>query len=148
MTDDDEEWAETLERLRQAAEQEAQQRGRVSEEAAMTNNNNDEYAGLSPTWAEACRKADAEARKRKLRSTTNIVSFPTVREAGVPSAATLQREYEALLRARDQHRLAKSVLDLADWLARYKPERLESWLLERPKWERDKLVDYLRGQQK
>jgi hypothetical protein len=66
-----------------------------------------------------------------------------VKEAGVPSAAILQREYEALLRARDEHRLAKSVLDVADWLARYNPERLRNRLLERPEWERDALVDYL-----
>jgi hypothetical protein len=86
-------------------------------------------------------------RKRKLLSSSNIVSFPTVKKAGVPSAATLQAEYEALLRARDKHRLAKSVLDLADWLAHHNPEQLRTWLLERPEWERNALVAYLRGQQ-
>jgi hypothetical protein len=78
----------------------------------------------------------------------NVVDFPTVKEAGVPSAEALQVEYKARLHRRDrEHGPPKSVLDLADWLARYKPERLRTWLLERPEWERTALVAYLRGQQ-
>jgi hypothetical protein len=78
----------------------------------------------------------------------NVVDFPTVKEAGVPSAEVLQREYEATLRKRDrEHGPPKSVLNLADWLARHNPERLKTWLLERPESERNALVTYLRGQQ-
>jgi len=80
---------------------------------------------------------------------SNVVDFPTVREAGVPSPAILQREYEARLRKRDgEHGPPKSVLDLAEWLAHYKPERLRTWLWERPEWERNAIVAYLRGTQR
>jgi hypothetical protein len=114
-------------------------------EAPPISKGGDEYEGLSTTFVAACRKADAQAAKPR---PGNVVDFPTVQEAGVPSAATLQAEYEALLRCRREHRLAKSVLDVADWLAHYNPERLRTWLLERPEWERTALVAYLRGKQR
>jgi hypothetical protein len=86
-----------------------------------------------------------------------VVSFPTVKEAGVPSAATLQREYEALLeRQRREHGLPKSTLDAADYLIREitskraSAQRLEVWLQGRPAAERAAIVGYIdkkRGKQ-
>jgi hypothetical protein len=75
----------------------------------------------------------------------NVIVFPLVKVAGVPSAEALQHEYEALLRKRDrEHGLPKSVRDLAEWLAYHNPERLKTWLFERPERERDSIVAYLR----
>jgi hypothetical protein len=114
----------------------------------MSNRRDDEYG--PSTFQQACKKADAEARKRKLRSSTNIVSFPTVKEAGVPSAATLQGEYEALLERRwREHGLPKSTRDAADYLIREidlkraDPQRLEVWLQGRPAAERAAIVAHI-----
>jgi hypothetical protein len=75
---------------------------------------------------------------------SNVIAFPTVKEAGVASAARLQAEYEATReRHRRMHGPPRSVLDLALWLAHHNPERLRTWLFERPEWERDALVAYL-----
>jgi hypothetical protein len=114
----------------------------------MTNNGDDEYG--PSTFQQACKVADAEARKRKLRSSTNIVSFPTVKEAGVPSANVLQREYEAVLERRwCDHGLPKSTRDAADYLIREitskraSPQRLQVWLQGRPAAERAAIVAYI-----
>jgi hypothetical protein len=80
----------------------------------------------------------------------NIIDFPLVKVAGVPSAAALQREYERVLeRQRREHGLAKSTRDAADYLiredaaGRLDPQRLEAWLQGRPAAERAAIVAYI-----
>jgi hypothetical protein len=82
-------------------------------------------------------------------SQAELADIPIVARHGVPSAGALQREYEARLRRRDrEHGPPKSVRNLANCLAHYRPERLRIWLLERSERERDALVAYLRGKQR
>jgi hypothetical protein len=86
---------------------------------------------------------DAEAPPR-----LELADIPLVATHGLPSAAVLQREYELTLeRQCKRYGPAQSVLDTASWLAYHNPERLQTWLLKRPEWERNAVVAYLRGKQ-
>jgi hypothetical protein len=122
------------------------------------NNKNDEYAGLSPTWAAACRKADAQAKPR-----LELEDIPLVSGHGVPSAAALQqRQYEAALeRQRKRYGLPKSTLDAATYLMQQcDPDRvgiagaakgavrLEQWLMRHSPEEIDAIETFIRDKQK
>jgi hypothetical protein len=86
----------------------------------------DQYEGLSSTFAAACRKADAAH-----GPVPDPPDIPLVSEHGVPSAPFLQRLYEAALTQRDAGRVPQSTLDAADYLVRQKdPARFKRWLEE------------------
>jgi hypothetical protein len=85
----------------------------------------DQYEGLSSTFAAACRKADAEH-----GPVPDPPEIPLVSQHGVPSAETLQREYEANLRRRRRD-VPQSTLDAATYLRQVGDQaRFQRWLEE------------------
>jgi hypothetical protein len=98
----------------------------------------DDYAGLSSTFAAACRKADA-----KIGARAELEDIPP----GTASAARLQREYERSLERAHTHQVPKSVQEVAEWFAQTDPIRLETWLLSRPATERAAIVGGLKQKQ-
>jgi len=96
---------------------------------------NDEYAGVTPSFARLCRKADAAIGPRQ-----ELEDIPIVARHGVPSAEALQRVYERGLK-----RPAASTVAAAWYLARCGDAvRLESWLMEHPPQERVAIIAELR----
>jgi hypothetical protein len=94
----------------------------------------DEYAGLTPSFARLCRKADAATGARPM-----LEDIPIARH-GVPTASTLQRIYERGLK-----RPAATTVAAAAYLVRIgDPARLEQWLMERPPQERVAIIAELR----
>jgi len=81
----------------------------------------DDYAGLSSTFAAACRKADAKAGARP-----ELPDIPP----GCASAVALQREYQdRIRRQREQYGPPKATLDAAENLIREgDAKRLRAWL--------------------
>lgn len=86
----------------------------------------DEYEGLSSSFAEACRKADAAH-----GPVPEPPPIPLVSEHGVPSAAQLARIYEQNLLRR--YGVAQSTYDAVQYVLRHYGDRYEDpdWLMTR-----------------
>jgi hypothetical protein len=98
----------------------------------------DDYAGLSSTFAAACRKADAKIGERP-----ELDDIPP----GCASAARLQRDYEATSeRQRARYGPPEATLQAAAFLVREgDPKRLEDWLLTHSKRERAAIVVHIKN---
>jgi hypothetical protein len=80
----------------------------------------DDYAGLSHSFARLCRVADA-----KIANRPELEDIPP----GTATAARLEREYERSLIRAHARDVPKSTLEAADYLVREgDPKRLDAWL--------------------
>jgi hypothetical protein len=98
----------------------------------------DQYEGLSSSFAAACRKADAAH-----GPVPDPPEIPLVSQHGVPSAETLQREYEANLRRRRRD-VPQSTLDAATYLDQVGDgPRFQRWLEEHHPADQAAIIAYL-----
>lgn len=86
----------------------------------------DQYEGLSPSFAEACRKADIAH-----GPVPEPPPIPIVKYEGVPSAEVLQREYEQAVARAQRGEPAASTLMAAEYLLKQGDlQRLKDWMDE------------------
>jgi hypothetical protein len=95
----------------------------------------DEYEGLSSTFARLCAEADAKVDQQAINERARAFheDIPLISRDGVPSAETLQRYYERnLAKAREQRGPAVTTLRAAEYFIKQNdPERLRTWLAGR-----------------
>jgi hypothetical protein len=83
----------------------------------MSHPDDDQYAGLSSTFADVCRRADAEQRRKK-PARSNVVTF-----------------------------LPRSTLEAAEYLARLNDlEQMRTWLAKHTAAEREAIFKHLKGE--
>jgi hypothetical protein len=99
----------------------------------------DEYEGLSTSFARACQVADARLRKRSPLEPIAIVA-----KHGVPTEEALQCVYERSIERRSQYGLARSTIDVAEYLVRENnPDRFQEWLMGHNPRERTAIVEHI-----